>query len=253
MGSKTQRNLEERVVQAAEAALADHDYVSALDILLGLGWLAPVHVEDWRKGRVPCLEDVIQAGLGKVSRSMAIFRGWAQARGLTPSETAYLVRTRGPRRELRFSKSGDPGIEKAYRTHYVSPALSDAKRARLREKLSQPPELIVFSTLRDSQCAECGAKLPQGSFLFMEGGQPLCLACADLDHLVYLPRGDAALTRRARKHSALAAVVVRFSRARKRYERQGLLVEDSALAKAEEERLSDEALRARRREREAGL
>jgi hypothetical protein len=31
----------------------------------------------------------------------------------------------------------------------------------------------------------------------MKADRPLCLSCADLDHLIYLPRGDAALTRRA--------------------------------------------------------
>lgn len=92
-------------------------------------------------------------------------------------------------------------------------------------------------------------ELGGGGLLKMEDGGPLCLACADLDHLVYLPRGDAALTRRARKHSRLCAVVVRFSRARRRYERQGLLVEDGALVRAEQECLSDEAQRAARRER----
>ena len=56
----------------------------------------------------------------------------------------------------------------------------------------------------------------------------LCLPCADLDHLVFLPSGDAALTRRAGKHSTLAAVVLKWSRARKRYERQGFLVEETA-------------------------
>jgi hypothetical protein len=45
-------------------------------------------------------------------------------------------------------------------------------------------------------------------------------------------------------------VVVRFSRARKRYERQGLLVEDAALEQAERQCLSDEAAGARRRERD---
>ena len=74
--------------------------------------------------------------------------------------------------------------------------------------------------------------LPKGEFLLMEKGQPLCLACADLDYLVFLPAGDAAVSRRARKHSSLAAVVVRFSRVRKRYERQGLLVTEAGLAKA---------------------
>jgi hypothetical protein len=85
----------------------------------------------------------------------------------------------------------------------------------------------------------------------MEKGQPLCMTCADLDHLVFLPRGDTALTRRARKHSSLSVVVVKFSRARKRYERQGVLVEEAGLDKAQEECLSDEEVRARRRVREA--
>jgi hypothetical protein len=113
------------------------------------------------------------------------------------------------------------------------------------------PELVVFSILRASQCSQCKAELHSGSFLTLEKGQPLCMICADLDHLVFLPRGDTALTRRARKHSSLSVVVVRFSRARKRYERQGVLVEEAALDKAQEECLSDEEVRARRREREA--
>src|SRR6266540_1653274 len=57
-------------------------------------------------------------------------------------------------------------------------------------------------------------------------------------------------TRRANQASRLSAVVVRFSRTRKRYERQGLLVEDAALEQAERQCLSDEAARARRRERD---
>lgn len=82
----------------------------------------------------------------------------------------------------------------------------------------------------------------------MEGQRPLCLVCADLDHLVYLPSGDTALTRRARKQSTLSAVVVRFSRARKRYERQGVLVEETALERAEQEYLADADQRSAQRE-----
>ena len=112
-------------------------------------------------------------------------------------------------------------------------------------------DLVVFSIVRDSKCAECGAELFPGSLLRMERQKPLCLECADLDHLVFLPRGDTALTRRSRKHSALSAVVVRFSRTRGRYERQGVLVEPAALARAEEECHADEASRERARERAA--
>jgi hypothetical protein len=108
---------------------------------------------------------------------------------------------------------------------------------------------VVFDILRESKCAECGKELLGGDFLFMEGGRPLCLACADLDHLVFLSRGDTALTRRARKHSSLSAVVVRFSRARKRYERQGVLVEESALEQAEQECLADVDQRSAQRKR----
>jgi hypothetical protein len=79
----------------------------------------------------------------------------------------------------------------------------------------------------------------------------LCLRCADLDHLVFLARGDAALTRRASRYSTLRAVVVRFSRARKRYERQGVLVEEHALARAEQECLSDAEARRLAQERAA--
>jgi len=46
-------------------------------------------------------------------------------------------------------------------------------------------------------------------------------------------------------------VVLRWSRTRKQYERQGLLVQEDALAKAEQESLADADVRARRREREA--
>jgi hypothetical protein len=113
-----------------------------------------------------------------------------------------------------------------------------------------PKDLVVFSILRDSQCAECGEELWKGNFLFMEKERALCLACADLDHLVYLPRGDVALTRRAKKYSTLSAVVVRFSRARGHYERQGILVKESALEKAEHECVQDAGSRAARRERQ---
>lgn len=85
----------------------------------------------------------------------------------------------------------------------------------------------------------------------LEDGAPRCLECADLGHLVFLPRGDTALTRRSREESTLSAVVVRFNRRRSRYERQGVLVEEAALARAETRCLADAEARRRRRAREA--
>jgi hypothetical protein len=143
--------------------------------------------------------------------------------------------------------TGKAEIELAYRTHWVSPALSEAKRSRLAEAQSRPPELVVVSAVGDFTCPQCSGS---DDLLIMEGEGPLCMDCADLGHLVFLPRGDAALTRRAKRASGLSAVVVRFSRARKRYERQGLLVEPEALEQAELECLEDNDVRLRRRVRD---
>jgi hypothetical protein len=111
--------------------------------------------------------------------------------------------------------------------------------------------IVVFSVIRETQCTECGAELWKGSLLRLEGEKALCTECADLDRLEFLPSGDAAVTRRASKYSTLRAVVVRWSRARKRYERQGILVEPEALRRAEEESLADAEVRARRQARAA--
>lgn len=110
-------------------------------------------------------------------------------------------------------------------------------------------DLVVIRPLKGRHCPECH----RGPFPMhvLEHGGPVCLECADLGHLVYLPRGDAALTRRARKASSLWAVVLRPDRRRGRYERQGLLVEEAALALAESACLADAEARARRRERDA--
>jgi hypothetical protein len=246
-----QRNLEIRVYHAAEAALLDQHYVSAIDVLCGMGLLTHAHVDAWRKGRVDFLERVIQGNLKKISNSMAMFRRWASEKGLKPSETQYVRCTRAGKIDLQFSKSGDPGIEKTYRTHFVSPDLSERKQQRLEEKLNRAADPVVFQNLRESRCSECGAEIESGSFLSMEQEQPLCIQCAGLDVLEFLPSGDAALTRRASRYSAKVAVVVRFSRSRGRYERQGILVETAALEKAEQECLEDADERALARARGA--
>ena len=118
-------------------------------------------------------------------------------------------------------------------------------------KRASKNEIVVFSVVRESKCTECGVELWKGSLLRLEGEKALCIGCADLDHLEFLPSGDAAVTRRASKYSTLRAVVVRWSRARKRYERQGILVEADALRRAEDESLADEDVRARRQARAA--
>jgi hypothetical protein len=111
--------------------------------------------------------------------------------------------------------------------------------------------LLAFQPLRRKHCAGCRrGPLP---VLVLEDTAPRCLDCADLGHLVFLPRGDTALTRRSREESGLSVVVVRFNRRKGRYERQGVLVEEAALAREEERCLADAEARRRRRVRDARL
>lgn len=116
---------------------------------------------------------------------------------------------------------------------------------------SNQPDLKVFISHRYSKCDDCGEELGRQAWITLDENKgALCLVCGDLDELVFVPSGDAALTRRARKHSVLSAVVLKFSKARDRYERQGLLVEENALVQAEAECLVDAEARERRTQRQ---
>jgi hypothetical protein len=114
-------------------------------------------------------------------------------------------------------------------------------------------DLLVFIQSRASEtCAECGKDLYKGNFIRLQREKGvLCLECADLDHLEFLPRGDAAITRRSTKYSKLWAIVLQWSRSRKRNERQGILAEPEAIERALAESEADSEEREQRREREA--
>ena len=186
-----------------------------------------------------CIRDRIQ-----------IFQQWAAARGLRredlPPHAAFI-----PRPPKYHTASQFPELEPVFRLHFVSPQLAEKKLEKLREKVNAAAPPTVFSIVKASKCSQCNEELWKGDLLTMQANQPLCMECADFDHLVFLGSGDAALTRRATKHSSLWAVVVRFSRSRGRYERQGVLVQPEALEKAEEECLADADMRAARQERDA--
>lgn len=222
-------SIEQRVSRVADDIFAAQQHVGAVDVLNRIGWLPAPRIDEWRQGRVECLESTMQVRPEKIPKALQALQRWAQERGLVAAEMEYVARTRD-RRPLRFSVSGEAGVERAYRTHWTSPELSEVQRDRLVERQSTPPELVVITPLNDWTCVSCGGT---GDLLLMQQEGPVCMGCAALDHLVFLPRGDAGLTRRAHRASELSAVVVRFNRTRKRYERQGLLVEPDALAAAE--------------------
>jgi hypothetical protein len=232
MSSKNRVPLSDRVSEAAEAALTAQNYVSPVDLLLGLGWLAPSSERRWRLGAIASLEEAMQMSPERLAEAMKLLGDWASRKRLVASETDYVART--PQRPaLRFSRSGDPGLEQRYRTHFLSSEIPEKKRERLAAKASRPPDLVVIDPVnRDWTCQRCGGT---GDLLIMEDAGPTCLGCAGLGDLEFLSAGNALLTRRAKAKSRRSAVVVRFSRARKRYERKGILVEATALEAAERE------------------
>ncbi len=240
-----------RVVEAAEDALARQQYVCAIDVFVGIGCLAQSHIDAWRKGRLDSLAEVFQGNFDKLQFALVALREWAEAKGLEPTKVQYVRATRDGTVDLRFIPGGDPTLEEAVRIHWVSPALPERKQRQIQERLSQPAKPVVFQILKDSECSECGAPVSRGDLLFMEAQQPLCLPCARMDGLEFLGAGDMALTRRATKFSGRTVVVVRFSRSRGRYERQGILVEGPALAQAERDCAEDASERAGERARAA--
>ena len=97
-------------------------YAAPVDVLMDIGALSKEDYEAWRRGRVDYLERVCRLNLHKLSTMMKAVRAYARENNLKPSFTGYNqwgVKGRSPR--LRFSKSGDPGIERNYATHYVDP------------------------------------------------------------------------------------------------------------------------------------
>jgi hypothetical protein len=249
--SRSNRSLERRVIAAAEEALARQQYVSPLDIMLDLRWLHPVNVDPWRRGRLNVLQEVATVPTRRLAEAIEILGQWAADRGLIATEAQYVAATRD-RRPLRFTTDGDPGLERLFRVHWSSPERPPPDNPEpdgesTRPGMSGEADLVVIEPLKAFTCSDCGQS---DSLLIMDRGEAICMSCADMDHLVFLASGDAALTRRARKASGLSAVVVRFSRARRRYERQGILVVPEALEEAEQQCLADEEVRLRRRERD---
>lgn len=144
--NENQKRLQQRTLKAAGEALYKKDYVSAIDVLIGMQWLTPSDVEDWRKGKIPYLEKVIQANLNKITQCMKYFRAWAVSNEMKPSLTVYHMRK--SKKDLRFSISGNYNIEKEYRTHYVSPKLLAIKKQRLQKELE---DKLQEKTLQEAQ------------------------------------------------------------------------------------------------------
>jgi len=107
-------------IERAVAIILEKDkVVRPIDVLVGMQLLSRDDLREWRCGRIPYLERVINCNLTRLSRLLSILRFHVHDLKLVPSATAYLSRGSGPKQRLRFTKSGDAKLEKAYSTHFI--------------------------------------------------------------------------------------------------------------------------------------
>ena len=120
------------------------------------------------------------------------------------------------------------------------------------KEMKKDEEIKVNVSGYEFECSECHEHYERSQmYTFPTANSKICLDCSDLGHLIYLPSGNTAITRRSKKYSTLSAIIYKFSKSRRRYERQGMLVEREALEKAEIECSDDEGARKLAREKAA--
>ena len=110
-----------RIERAVNAVLANGKVVAPVDVLIGMGLLAPDQLQRWRRGEVPYLECVVTCNVSRLSRLLRILRFHAHDLNLKPSVTVYTRHGRGASQRLRFTKSGDEKLEQVCATHFVWP------------------------------------------------------------------------------------------------------------------------------------
>lgn len=119
--SSNRSDLIKQMSEATSILLREKGYIAFVDVLIQIGKLTKKDHEAWRNCKVPFLEAVVSVNLAKLNHMLRSFQKNCRNGNLRPSRTAYMSWGKGPKRPLRFSKSGDPNIEEAYSTHYLRP------------------------------------------------------------------------------------------------------------------------------------
>ena len=124
----------------------DRGFAAPVDVLMDIGVLQKDKYEDWRFGRISYLERVCTINLHKLSTVRHQMRVYAQKSGLKPSFCYYKQwgtkkkggQVRKPVIPLRFSKSGNPDVERWYAIHFVdSKRIAELKSAK-QKNVSSP-------------------------------------------------------------------------------------------------------------------
>ena len=112
-------DLEKKIKSLVHSLRYEKGIVCSIDIFIGLDYLSKKDYEDWRFGKVDCLEKVCKANLSKLTLINKTIKKIANDLKLDKSRTGYNQYGKGVNRRLRFSKSGNKIIEDTYATHYI--------------------------------------------------------------------------------------------------------------------------------------
>ena len=131
-----------KVVRATARVLTESDEVSPVAILLKMGNLIATDHDAWRRGQVPYLERVFQGSLAKASRILRIIGFHMHDLNMVAFQREY--RQKGKNAFLRFSKSGEPNIEKRYcRNEHLRSWVSSGRSSLHRPTYAQGVEPVV--------------------------------------------------------------------------------------------------------------
>ncbi len=118
------------------------------------------------------------------------------------------------------------------------------------ETFTQNIYLTKKETLKCSACKR-PVQLGQAYVAETENHRGTCLSCSPFAKAAFLEPGNAALTRRSKKHSSYCGILFKWNRRRKRFERKGQYVEAKAIAMAQIECEEDAKKRAMKNEKAA--
>jgi hypothetical protein len=113
------RDLKLAALAAADRCLKARGYIALDEVFREMGKLDAKQWDEWRRGRVLYLERVIRLNLSQINAVYRAVQASARQGNLKPSWTAYVKWGKGARTPLRFTKSGDPQLERAWATRHV--------------------------------------------------------------------------------------------------------------------------------------
>ena len=130
-GDVNRRESEQAAIGAADRCLKAKGYISMVDVLMEVGKLSREDYERWRFRQVPFLERVLHGNLAQLNVMLSAVQTNSARGHMNASWTAYMSWGKGKRQPLRFSKSGNPNLERAYATHYLLPRAAPATNQAL--------------------------------------------------------------------------------------------------------------------------